>query len=166
MYYPANSAQFHFAQNVPPPSPAYSLCGFCKAVSYFLCNFRITSSKNRFDASVKLLLLDFSPGASSFLRYWRTAFWREGRGSFWYSLVSIQTIDWQKRRFCLRCTYLKVQVLFWQSYSFLCSHSWLNFICCTRLQNYLVQFIGTVPQDFRLQVFFMMQFPSSPWVSH
>ena len=42
------------------PPPAYSLCGFCKAVSYFLCNFRITSSKNRFDASVKLLLLDFS----------------------------------------------------------------------------------------------------------
>jgi hypothetical protein len=58
MYYPANFAQFHFAQNVPPP--AYSLCRFCKAVSYFLCNFRITSSKNRFDASVKLLLLDFS----------------------------------------------------------------------------------------------------------
>jgi hypothetical protein len=42
------------------PPPAYSLCGFCKAVSYFLCNFRITSSKNRFDASVKLLLLGFS----------------------------------------------------------------------------------------------------------
>ena len=63
-----------WAQNVPPT--VYSLCGFCKAVSYFLCNFRITSRKNRFDASVKLLLYTVErilvpePGAP-FLRYWR-----------------------------------------------------------------------------------------------
>jgi hypothetical protein len=102
------------------PPPAYSLCGFCKAVSYFLCNFRITSSKNRFDASVKLLLLDFSLEPPLFYDIGGLLFGERKRVLWIYACLN--TNIWLA----------KAPILFamrlYESYSFFCSNSWVNFL--------------------------------------